>query len=178
MEYSESAHRPLHVYADHTWYFITSATVRRAHLLSTTVHLNIWLTELLSIVADLKIELAAWAVLENHYHLLLEFQRGRDLTKLMKSLHGRTSYQFNRMDHARGRQVWYSYWDNCIRSDDDFWTRFNYIHYNPVRHGYVQCPEDWEFSSYRSYLQEGGQEWLAECLQGHPEVNLRPEDDF
>jgi putative transposase len=41
--------------------------------------------------------------------------------------------------------------------------RFNYIHYNPVKHGYVQNPEDWEFSSYRFYLREGGDGWLAKC---------------
>ncbi len=31
----------------------------------------------------------------------------------------------------------------------------NYIHYNPVRHGLVSCPKDWEYSSFHRYVQRG-----------------------
>jgi putative transposase len=30
-----------------------------------------------------------------------------------------------------------------------------YIHYNPVRHGLVKAPKDWEYSSFHRYVQEG-----------------------
>ncbi len=31
----------------------------------------------------------------------------------------------------------------------------DYIHYNPVKHGYVQSPGDWPHSSFRQAVQEG-----------------------
>ena len=65
-----------------------------------------------------------------------------------------------------------------MRTEHDFWTRFNYIHYNPVKHGYVERPEDWEFSSYRSYLKEQGKEWLWKCLQGYPVDKLLDDENI
>jgi putative transposase len=31
----------------------------------------------------------------------------------------------------------------------------DYIHYNPVRHRYVKAPKDWQYSSFRLYVQRG-----------------------
>jgi putative transposase len=30
-----------------------------------------------------------------------------------------------------------------------------YIHYNPVRHGLVRAPKDWEYSSFHKFVCEG-----------------------
>ena len=168
MEYSESPHRPLHIYNDDAWYFITASTVHRARILKTPAHCYVWCAELFAAVAALKLKLAAWALLQNHYHLLVELPRGRDLSSFMKTLHGRTSYVFNELDSCRGRQVWYSYWDLCIRNEDDFWARLNYIHYKPVHHGYVDYPEDWEFSSYRGFLRNAGRRSFRRRARDQP----------
>lgn len=89
----------------------------------------------------------------------------------------RTSYQLNALDKTQGRTVWYSYWDTCIRGERDFWTRFNYIHYNPVKHGYVERMEDWRFSSHHQYA-ESDTDWLKDKLQEFPVVNLFEDDLF
>jgi len=34
--------------------------------------------------------------------------------------------------------------------------KIEYIHYNPVRRGYVDDPEHWRYSSYRQYLGKEG----------------------
>lgn len=60
--------------------------------------------------------------------------------------------------------MWYSYLDTCIRDEAGYWTRFNYIRYNPVKHGYVSRPADWPFSSYRYYLRTRGAAWLRARL--------------
>ena len=31
----------------------------------------------------------------------------------------------------------------------------DYIHYNPVKHGYVKSPADWPHSSFRDAIQDG-----------------------
>ena len=31
----------------------------------------------------------------------------------------------------------------------------DYIHYNPVKHGYVQAAKDWPFSTFQKYVQQG-----------------------
>ena len=53
------------------------------------------------------------------------------------------------------------YWEHMIRDDIDFTRHFDYIHFNPVKHGYVSKPLDWKWSSFRRYLGLGyyPEEW-------------------
>jgi putative transposase len=47
-----------------------------------------------------------------------------------------------------GRGIWQRrYWEHLIRDDKDFEQHVNYIHFNPVKHGYVSSPVDWPYSS-------------------------------
>ncbi len=39
------------------------------------------------------------------------------------------------------------FWEHRIRNETDFANHVQYIHYNPVKHGYVARPEDWSYSS-------------------------------
>jgi putative transposase len=66
-----------------------------------------------------------------------------------------------------------------MRTEKDFWTRFNYIHNNPVKHGYVKRPEEWEFSSYQYYLRTHGPEWLQDVFMSYPVIDYSDgRDDF
>jgi putative transposase len=48
----------------------------------------------------------------------------------------------------RERAIWQRrFWEHWIVDDSDFRNHVNYIHNNPVKHGYVQRAEDWPFSS-------------------------------
>lgn len=178
MEISRSPHRPLHIYASDTWYIITATTVDGGHYLSTDTHLSLWVDVTKTLVDDFKITLSAWVVLRNHYHVLVKSTVGRDIGKFVGRLNGRTSREFNLLDNMIGRQVWYSYWDTCIRTEADFWTRFNYIHNNPVKHGYVKNHADWQYSSYPYYLREKGEEWCADCWRRYPVIDFLRGDDF
>ena len=44
-------------------------------------------------------------------------------------------------EHERRRGVWQRrFWEHTLESEDDFERHFDYIHYNPVKHGHVRCP--------------------------------------
>ncbi len=48
--------------------------------------------------------------------------------------------------HERG--IWqHRYWEHRIRDDDDFRHHVEYIHANPVKHGLVESPTDWPWST-------------------------------
>ncbi len=44
------------------------------------------------------------------------------------------------------------FWEHMIRNEDDFGKHFDYIHYNPVKHGYVENPRDWKWSTFHRYV--------------------------
>ena len=45
--------------------------------------------------------------------------------------------------------------EHCIRDEKDFIRHLDYIHYNPVKHGHVRKPKDWEWSSFHRYVKLG-----------------------
>jgi putative transposase len=56
----------------------------------------------------------------------------------------------------RRRGIWQPrYWEHTLEDEDDFERHFDYIHYNPVKHGHVKCPRDWPWSSFHRWLARG-----------------------
>jgi putative transposase len=104
------------------------------------------------------------------------------LGKLMNSINGSSSYYINKLDNQRGRKIWYSYWDTCIRNKNDFFIRFNYIHNNPIKHGLINTFDNlrfYDFSSYIYYLKTKGQEWLTDTFMSYPIADYIDEyDDY
>jgi putative transposase len=165
-------HRPPHLYIDQTWYFITAHTIGKTPLFTTKEQKKIWATEFATLTQSLFIDIAAWVLLNNHYHLLCYFQKSEQIPIFVKRLHGATSYKLNKYDQKQRRKVWYSYWDHCVRDERDYWTKFNYIHYNPIKHGYVKNLDKWEFSSYLHLFEINGEDWFSDCWGSYPVVSF------
>lgn len=47
------------------------------------------------------------------------------------------------------------FWEHRIRDEDDMAKHLHYIHFNPVKHGYVERPDDWEWSMYHRFKRGG-----------------------
>ncbi|MBE2201568.1 MAG: transposase [Anaerolinea sp.] len=171
-------HTPPHVYLDDTWYIITASTYQQAHYLASDQARILVRDKIQELIQEFKIILKAWVILNNHYHLLLKTHNGYALPRFFQRLHGGTSFTINGLEGKRGRKVWYNYWDTCIRDERGFWTRFNYIHTNPIKHGYVKNLNDWPYSSYHYYLRIKGEEWLTDLLRTYPVLNYLEGDDF
>jgi putative transposase len=58
---------------------------------------------------------------------------------------------------ARGESgLWQQrYWEHLLRDETDYRHHIEYIHFNPVKHGYAKAPIDWPYSSFRRYVQTG-----------------------
>jgi len=59
--------------------------------------------------------------------------------------------------HAkRERGIWQRrYWEHQIRDEEDLMRHVDYIHYNPIKHGYVSHATDWLFSSIHRAVERG-----------------------
>lgn len=52
--------------------------------------------------------------------------------------------------------IWQNrFYEHFIRNEWDFNNHLNYIHYNPVKHGLVARPKDWQFSTFYKYVKLG-----------------------
>ncbi len=59
--------------------------------------------------------------------------------------------------NARGEySLWQRrYWEHTIRDPEDLVRHIDYIHYNPIKHGYVVCAADWPYSSFHRHVENG-----------------------
>ncbi|MFT0182665.1 REP-associated tyrosine transposase [Pseudomonas benzopyrenica] len=56
----------------------------------------------------------------------------------------------------RERGVWQRrYWEHRIRDEQDLQRHFDYIHFNPVRHGHARRAVEWPYSSIHRYVRAG-----------------------
>lgn len=66
----------------------------------------------------------------------------------------------------RARGIWQRrFWEHTIRDLEDLRRHFDYVHYNPVKHGYVGCPHAWPHSSFDRFVAESRYErtWCCRC---------------
>jgi REP-associated tyrosine transposase len=171
-----SRHRPVHFYVGGGCYFITAAIIDHQPLLCTPQRLA-WFADRLAgaVVAEIS-ELVAWVILPDHYHAIIRVPQERSIARLLHRLHGEAAHQLNLEDGTPGRQVWYSYWDHCLWTEGDLWSRINYIHRNPVKHGHVATPAQWAHSSWQQFASLAPASEAAVGLQRFPAPRQLPQD--
>ena len=56
----------------------------------------------------------------------------------------------------RERGIWQRrYWEHQIRGEADLARHVDYIHFNPVKHGWVDRPADWPHSTLHGHIERG-----------------------
>ncbi len=95
--------------------------------------------------------------LPDHMHLLIRPTGESSFSKIMQSA---KSYFTHAYKEALGIEGSLKFWqkrfyDHVIRDEEDLANHLHYIHYNPVKHGYVTHPEDWPYSSFLAWQQKG-----------------------
>lgn len=164
-------HSPPHPIRDQPFYMLTAACYEHKHHLKLPQRRQQVLDKLFELFTMEGMEIRAWVILPNHYHLLAHVTNFELLKDIFRLVHGPTSYEWNLEEATPGRKVWYRYSDRAIRSERHYYTTLNYIHYNPVKHGWTKSPYDWVESSVHWYLEHLGRQWLQDAWLNYPVRN-------
>lgn len=120
------------------------------------------------------LQLFGYVILENHLHFVAQAPR---LDKCLSSFKSFTATRLIRLletqgaerllqclrsakpAHKHDRQ--YQFWQEgshaeMVFSEAMMREKLDYIHYNPVKRGYVEAPEYWRYSSARNYCGQPG----------------------
>ena len=88
----------------------------------------------------------------------------KEFTKRWLATGGKESNVSEARADERRRGIWQPrFWEHTIVDENDFDRHFDYIHYNPVKHGYVQCPHHWRHSSFHRWVKKGVYPWHWAC---------------
>ncbi len=145
-------------------YFFTLVTHNRRSFLCKAENIALLRDSFYRVMQKHPFVIDAIVILPNHLHCILTLpQDDADFStrwRLIKSWFSRRcdrKYQGEVPTSRQSKQekaVWQRrFWEHLIRDEQDFINHVNYIHYNPVHHGLVSCPKDWEYSSFHRYVQ-------------------------
>jgi putative transposase len=150
------------------WYFFTVVTYKRRSFLTDEDTRPILKESLRRIKTERPFEMPVFCLLPDHLHCIWKMPSGdadystrwslikRIFSKAYLTAGGRPLAQTDSRRKKREVGIWQRrFWEHRIRDEDDYWNHVHYIHYNPIKHGLVKRLEDWPYSTYHRFCQNG-----------------------
>jgi len=126
-----------------------------------------WIDELRecvrSVLREIPFHIDAWVVLPEHLHTVWTLPPGDDdYSNRWKLIKGRFTRRLVKAGlpiskNERGEyDLWQGrFWEHTIYDEADYARHIDYIHYNPVKHGWVKRVSDWPYSTLHQYVEKG-----------------------
>lgn len=120
----------------------------------------------------------ALVILPDHLHCIWTLpENDSNYSMRWNLLKGRFSRAFGKHESLsksrikrRERGIWQRrFWEHMIRDENDFNRHLDYIHWNPVKHGYASNAVDWPHSSFHKYVKMG---WYLDNWGGQEDVDF------
>ncbi len=145
-----------------TFFFTVNLLDRRSDLL--VRHIEALRNAVRRVRTSAPFRVDAWVVLPDHMHCLWSLPEddadfpGRwraikiAFVKSLPACEPRSAAMTSRGE----RGIWQRrYWEHTIQNQRDFARHFDYIHFNPVKHGLAEHPADWPYSTFRRCVARG-----------------------
>jgi len=105
---------------------------------------------------DYGVQLFAYCLMPNHFHLLVRAGKGADLSRGMQWFTTTHVRRYHRHYRSSGHLWQGRYKSFGIEDDDHLLTVARYVEGNPVRAGLVLAAADWIWSSHRERIRQQG----------------------
>lgn len=156
------------VFLDRHYYFLTVLINDRKLSLLTDYIAN-FKKALKVAKAEYSFELYAISVMPDHFHIIILPKKckeypiiiaciKRNFTNLLdEKLRLKLAEKLSQSKIKKGESgVWHRrFYEHTIKSQEELNHITDYIHYNPVKHGYVKSVKDWQYSSFMKFVKKG-----------------------
>lgn len=171
--------RPKHIFEPNSFYFLTARALDGQWFLQLDKYKQIVLDKILEKTKKFNVQLIAYVILNNHYHLIIKPEDAQNIPKFIREINGASAKEINDADNYVNRKIWWNYFDRVIRGKEDFFSHLNYIHQNPIKHFQSQTL-DYKFSSYHLWVDKKGQEYIDDAFGKYPIIDFKSfgDEDF
>ncbi|MCP4401953.1 MAG: transposase [bacterium] len=145
------------LYVPNAIYFITSNVQDRKNYFSRDENVMLLRQTMREVKKFHPFQMRAYAFMPDHFHLLIYLLALTNVSKLLQSIKRNFTRNYKKRWGISGSfKFWQrSFYDHVIRDERDYLNHVHYIHYNPVKHGYVSRPEDYPHTSFKEYVRRG-----------------------
>ena len=162
----------LRIYHANATYFFTLATHKRRPVFADADNVSQLRRAFAAVRRKRPFALDAIVVLPDHLHCLWRMTGDPDFSVRWQMIKTHVTRGIGLRGAYGNKQIWQPrFWEHLIRDQYDFERHLDYIHFNPLRHGYVAAPGDWPYSSFMRYVERGWYppDWgrsEPECIKG------------
>jgi REP element-mobilizing transposase RayT len=143
--------RPLRIEFPGAWYHVMNRGAAHRNVFTRNRHRSLFLDLLEDLLRMFQVELHAYCLMDNHYHLLMHTPKG-NLQRAMRHLNGVYTQRHNRLERTDGPLFRGRYKAILVDADAYLLSVSRYIHLNPVEAGVVKIPSEYPWSSYPAYI--------------------------
>ena len=132
-------------------YFFTLVTYQRKPIFNNTKHIDILRKAFTKIKKTRPFTMDAIIILPDHLHCIWRLpENDCDYSNRWREIKKMVSKTIHPITNERGEGlVWQRrFWEHAIRNETDWRKHLDYIHFNPVKHGYANSPNEWPWSSF------------------------------
>ena len=149
--------RPLRIQYPDAWYHVMNRGRRGEDVFTGKKDYNAFINLLKELVEDYNVKIAAYCLLSNHYHLLVQTPTA-NISRAMRHLNGVYTQRFNKIYHCDGQLFRGRYKSILVDADSYLLELLRYIHRNPLESGMVDNINEYTWSSHKAYL-SGAKKW-------------------
>ena len=152
--------RPLRIEYPGAWYHVMNRGRRSEQIYLYKNDYQIFI-DLLKEACELwKVNISAYSLMSNHYHLLINTPDG-NLSRFMRHVNGIYTQRFNKNHECEG-QLFKGRFKSILVDGDSYLVQLlRYIHRNSLRAKLVKNLDDFEWSSHKGYISSSkGWDWL------------------
>lgn len=102
-------------------------------------------------------QLIAYCLMTNHVHIFLKENEPGNVKQIMHRLLTKYAGWYNRKYERSGSLIGNRYKSEPVEDKKYFFALLRYIHQNPIRSGIVENIEDYKWSSFREYINDGSE---------------------
>ena len=166
------------VYDNYQPHFITSTVLNWMDALSRPIYKDIIINSLNYCIQEKGLQLHAWVIMNNHFHLIASAKEGGAIAAIIRDLKKFTSRQIMdaiAQNPQESRKEWlmnafsyagrhnnnnehFQFWQQdfhpiALTNEDIYRQKMEYLHNNPVKEGIVWQPQDYKYSSAIDYYE-------------------------
>jgi len=143
------------------WQHVVHRGARRAPIFKSDSHCTLFLDSVAEMVDRFEIEVHAYSLMPNHYHLLMRSIHG-NLSRCMRHLNATYTQRLNRIHDWDGPLFRGRFHSQPVRDETALPFVLAYIHLNPLRANLITRLNQHAWTSHREYLgADSPPEWLT-----------------
>lgn len=136
-----------------SYIFITIVTYKRKKIL--VENIDILRKSFLETRMKYKFDVYAIVINPDHVHMIIKPGCINEYPKIIGEIkrHFTKNVAHDQINNNNESDIWQRrYWEHTIRDEEDLHRHLDYIHYNPIKHGYTKQAKDWEYSSFEKFV--------------------------